>query len=329
MLICSVHHCYLTLDVFGEKYLCREGCSFPIIDNIPRFVSSENYASSFGLQWNKYRTTQLDSFTGTSISKDRLTRLIGGSLDVLKGKKILEAGCGAGRFTEILLAAGAHVFAIDLSVAVKANYQNCIKYSNYFVCQADLCKIPLKPEYFDVVICIGVIQHTPDPEQTIISLCTQVAPGGLLVIDHYTYKNRYTSPTRRLLRTFLKRMPKTFSFQFCRMLTLLLWPLHRISWEYRRFLIVKKMRTMLCRFLSPVNDYHEVHPELGARLLKEWALLDTHDSLTDFYKHLRSSEDIDLYLRKNGMVDIEAVYVGNKVEARARKPPDRSLLLEI
>ena len=49
-----------------------------VVKGIPRFVNSDEYASSFGLQWNFFRRTQLDSFTGLSISRDRLTRSDGG-----------------------------------------------------------------------------------------------------------------------------------------------------------------------------------------------------------------------------------------------------------
>src|SRR5215212_3923260 len=107
-----------------EKELqCGNGCSVPIVKNIPRFVPAENYASAFGRQWKMFRKTQLDSHTGTTISRDRLQRCLGGSISVVRGKTVLEAGCGAGRFTEILLKAGASVFACDLSSAVEANYE--------------------------------------------------------------------------------------------------------------------------------------------------------------------------------------------------------------
>ena len=55
----------------------------------------------------------------------------------MRGKNVLEVGCGAGRFTEVMLAAGARVFACDLSSAVEANYANCNSWPEYFVCQAD------------------------------------------------------------------------------------------------------------------------------------------------------------------------------------------------
>lgn len=315
-LFCPIHSSLLELNAVGDTYGCPSGCSFPVKKNIPRFVEPNNYASSFGLQWNEYRTTQLDSFTGLSISRDRLTRLMGGSLEILKGKKVLEAGCGAGRFSEIMLEKGAALFAVDLSTAVEANYKNCRKYPGYFVCQANILSLPFQPKQFDIVVCIGVIQHTPDPEQTMTALCAQVKPGGMLVIDHYTYGYPVTL-SRRALRAFLKRMPKTFSLRFCKMLTACLWPLHKLFWLGRNALLVKQLRALFLR-ISPVVDYHDAYPQLGP-LLKTWATLDTHDTLTDFYKHLRSADEIKNHLQKCGMIDIETSYAGNGVEARARK----------
>ena len=49
------------------------------------------------------------------------------------------------------------------------------------------------------------------------------------------------------------------------------------------------------------------------------ALLDTHDTLTDRYKHLRSGKEIAVNLAVCGMTDIHTAYAGNGVEARARK----------
>lgn len=314
---CSEHHLPLEFNAQGERYSCLSGCSFLVKDHIPRFVPIDNYASSFGLQWNEYRTTQLDSFTGLTISRDRLTRLMGGSLDILKGKKVLEAGCGAGRFTEILLDSGAHMFAVDISTAVEANYKNCHKYPDYFVCQADIRKIPVENAQFDVVVCVGVIQHTPDPEETMTALCRQVNPGGLLVIDHYTYGYPVTL-SRRCLRTLLIRLPRNLALNMCKGLTAFLWPLHKILWNFRSLPFVRQIRHIFLR-LSPLVDYYDAYPQLGAKLLKVWATLDTHDTITDFYKHLRSAEEIKGHLEKCGMTSIETLYAGNGVEVRARK----------
>ena len=316
-IICPKHKISLKEEK-AHRYVCPCGCSFPLIGNILRFVPIENYASSFGLQWNEYRTTQLDSETGLSISHDRLKRLLGGSFDFLKGKEVLEAGCGAGRFTEILLASGAHVWAVDISSAVEANYKNCSPFSHYAVVQASILELPFEKGQFDIVLCIGVIQHTPDPEATMQRLCEQVKPGGLLVIDHYTYGYPSTF-SRRLLRKFLLKTPERFSLRFCQTLTNLLWPLHRLFWKMRLLPSFPTIRHFFVR-LSPVVDYHDAYPQLGVKLLKMWAALDMHDTLTDYYKHLRSASEIEIHLQKCGMVDIETIYAGNGVEAKAHKP---------
>ena len=91
---------------------------------IPSFVEDEPYVSAFGLQWLKHAKTQLDSHTGLNITKDRLLRMFGPLCFDLDRKVILEAGCGAGRFTEILLEYNSSITSVDLSVAVLANKEN-------------------------------------------------------------------------------------------------------------------------------------------------------------------------------------------------------------
>jgi SAM-dependent methyltransferase len=248
---------------------------------------------------------------------------LGGSLDIVKDKTVLEAGCGAGRFSRILLEAGAHLKAVDLSTAVEANYANCRHFPHYSVCQASILKLPFAPEQFDIVICIGVIQHTPNPEQTMNALCQQIKAGGLLIIDHYTY-NYPATTSRRLLRSLLLRLPVRMGIPFCKALTFLLWPLHRLFWRSRNLSFLGRLRHFFLR-LSPLVDYHDAYPELGPKLLRDWAILDTHDTLTDVYKHLRSKEEIEDHLLRCGMVSVEVVYAGNGVEARARKPIGKRL----
>jgi hypothetical protein len=90
------------------------------VNGIPRFVPARNYAANFGFQWNRFRRTQLDSGTGLPISRDRFQRATGWSRDTLAGARVLDVGCGAGRFAEVALSLGASVVAIDYSSAVDA-----------------------------------------------------------------------------------------------------------------------------------------------------------------------------------------------------------------
>ena len=61
-------------------------------------------------------------------------------------------------------------------------------------------------------------------------------------------------------------------------ITRALLPVHRTLWHRRRGFA--RLRRYLAR-LSPVVDYYDAYPELRPELLVEWALLDTHDRLTD------------------------------------------------
>jgi SAM-dependent methyltransferase len=291
---------------------CESGCRVPVVRGIPRFVDSSNYASGFGLQWNHFRKTQLDSYTGTTISKDRLTRTLGGKLEVLNGRSVLEVGCGAGRFTEVMLAAGARVFACDLSTAVEANYLNCGDHPNYFVCQADALKLPVAPHSFDFVVCLGVIQHTPSPEDTIAALASYVRPGGTLVIDHYPPEYPVTT-SRALIRWALLKLPPQRAQVLAFALARLLLPVHRLTWNNLRGM--GRVRQWLSR-ISPLVDHYGMFP-IENDLLAEWAILDTHDTLTDYYKHLRSEAQIEECLRACGFRRVQVWRGGNGVEARA------------
>ncbi|MDT5295144.1 MAG: hypothetical protein QOJ76_2024 [Acidobacteriota bacterium] len=297
---------------------CARGCRVPVVGGIPRFVGSENYAAGFGIQWNAFKQTQLDSHNGTTIYRERLTRCLGGSLDVVRGKTVLEVGCGAGPFTEVLLSAEARVFALDLSSAIEANYQNNSRSPNYFVCQANALSAPVAPASFDVVVCLGVIQHTPDPEQTMAALAGYVRPGGMLVIDHYSYNYPYPL-SRRMLRPLLLRLPAALSTRLALAVARAFLPLHRFSLSRRRGMW--RLRRLLLKH-SPLVDHFSDYPQLGEEMVGEWSVLNTHDTLTDRYKHLRGSEEIVSCLSACGLVDVEVSYGGNGVEARAWKPAE-------
>ena len=103
-----------------DKLVCPHNHDFRIVGGVPRFVESSSYAVHFGIQWNTFRRTQLDSYKRLPISEERLRDCLGEKIYTsLAAKQVLECGCGAGRFTEILLARGAFVTAVDLSDAVE------------------------------------------------------------------------------------------------------------------------------------------------------------------------------------------------------------------
>ncbi len=118
------------------------GRRYPIRDFIPRFVPDSNYADNFGMQWNLFRQTQLDSHSGQSISRDRFWKATGWDPQAMAGRWVLDCGCGAGRFAEIALGAGAKVIALDYSSAVDACYANWKDHPGLNVVQGDIYALP-------------------------------------------------------------------------------------------------------------------------------------------------------------------------------------------
>lgn len=115
---------------------------YPIRNFVPRFVPESNYADNFGMQWNKFRKTQLDSHSGHTISAERFWQATGWNPEDLAGHWVLDVGCCAGRFAEVALRAGARVVALDYSSAVDACYVNLMDHPNFHVLQGDVYALP-------------------------------------------------------------------------------------------------------------------------------------------------------------------------------------------
>jgi len=130
----------------GGQVVC-DGCSrsFPIIEGIPRFVEQQHLAS-FGLQWNRYEVAHAEEDLATFQAKTGI------ALSELSGLKVLDAGCGGGRYCRVAAEAGAHVFGADHSAAVEKASRLCAGLNEVKLVQADLKHLPFAEESFDLVL---------------------------------------------------------------------------------------------------------------------------------------------------------------------------------
>ena len=137
--------------------------SFPIVKGIPRFCKDENYADSFGFQWNTFDSTQLDSYSSSDLTELRFYASTGWTPQDLGSSSVLEVGSGAGRFTEVFLRTTKGIlFSVDYSSAVDANLRNNIRFAERLkLAQASIYELPFADNSFDKVFCLGVLQHTP------------------------------------------------------------------------------------------------------------------------------------------------------------------------
>ncbi len=281
-------------------------------NGIPRFVRDDGYAESFGEQWNRYRRVQLDSATGKPLSRRRLFEGTGWP-ERLDGERVLEIGCGAGRFTEVLLAAGADVWAVDASSAVDATRANLGDAERLHLAQADLFDLPLERGTFDRVLCFGVLQHTPDPRRAFLAVGEHARAGGWIAADVYRrqpYVDRWSA--KSLWRPLTTRLPRN--------------ALRRaVEWYVPRWLPLDTRLARipkLGRFLTavvPCWNYTGLL-DLDREQLEAWAILDTFDALSPRYDSPQTLEAVREWVHAAGLVDAEIAYGGNGIEVRGRRP---------
>lgn len=288
--------------------IAEDGAEYPIVRGIPRFVPRDNYADNFGFQWNIHRKTQLDSYTGLPLSRDRLFTAAGWP-ESLKGLKILEAGSGAGRFTEAMLKTGASIISFDFSNAVEANLANNGSHPNLYLFQGDIYKIPLVKNSFDKVVCLGVLQHTPNPKKAFMSLTQFVKPGGELVIDVYRADILTLLHWKYLLRPLTKRMDKERLYKIISAATPILIPLSAA---------LRKMAGRAGARLIPILEYS--HLGLAPDINKDWSILDTFDMYSPVYDIPQTLSTVNQWFLSAGFIDIDVRYGPNGIVGRGRNP---------
>jgi SAM-dependent methyltransferase len=292
-------HCSGQLELRSEEeggaLECPSGHRIPVIRGIPRFVSDAHYTRSFGRQWNRWATTQLDSSNGTTIFRERFYRYFGRP-ESLAGLRVLDGGCGAGAFIDVVAPHADEIFGIDLSDAVDAAHRNSARFRNVQIAQADIFSPPFVEESFDFVYCIGVLQHTPDPRRAFASLARLVKRGGRLGVWIYERSPWEPLKPRHLLRTYTTRLEPERAMPFIERYA----PRAR---RVRRGLAKLPGGGVLHRAVpvADVDDYVGAGAApLSAQAREEWCLMDTHDMLVTTYDNPQRPDTVAEWFRAEG-----------------------------
>jgi ubiquinone/menaquinone biosynthesis C-methylase UbiE/uncharacterized protein YbaR (Trm112 family) len=301
-LACEAHATASDGDVETGVLRCT-GCAktYPIRNGIPRFVEDDNYAASFGLQWNRFRAEQIDAINGFNLSAERFHAETGWPREWLSGKWILDAGCGAGRFTDVASGAGAEVVGVDISNAVDAAKATLKGRKNVHLVQASIYALPFRPGAFDGAYCIGVIQHTPDPLSALRALPRFVRAGGRLGFFIYERKRWTLLYSKYLVRPFTTRLSSPALLRLIRITMPVLFPLTEILF---RVPVVGR----LFAFMIPVSNYVGVNTRtnggLSMRERYRWAVMDTFDMLAPRYDQPLTFAEASAALTSAGVGEI-------------------------
>lgn len=264
----------------GEQFVSY-GHGYPIVNGIPRFVGSDLYVGSFSFEWNVHSRTQLDCHTGDHASEQEFREKTGFIPDDLRGKLVLDAGVGAGRYADVISRWGADVVGVDLSFAVEAAARNLGDRGNVWLAQADIGQLPFAHDSFDAIFSIGVLHHTPSTKDYFLKLISLLKPGGTIAIWVYPKESDYL--IRQQWVPYVNKIPDRMFYDWC-------------------------------RWFVPWAEIHLTNPWVGAirRIFPfpthglgiEHDILDTFDGYSPQYHGTHSPEEVLQWFKKAGLVKI-------------------------
>jgi len=283
--------------------LVCDGCSreYPVVKGVFRFVEAEHYAGSFGFQWHVFRKTQLDNEESRRSEQD-FERRTGFQPGDLRGKLVLDVGCGMGRFAEVATRWGAHVVGIDLSLAAEVAAENLADRPAAFF-QADVFKLPFAPESFDYIYSLGVLHHTPNCEQAFKGLPRLLKPGGRIAIWLYSkYNNWYkmSDVYRKVTRRMSPKMLHTLCYGVI--------PLYGVHQVLRKIPLVGRTASGALAYAIPMAFHKD----------PRWRVLDTFDWYSPWYQSKHTYEEVFRWFEDCGLEDLRVIL--QPVSVSGRKP---------
>jgi len=142
-----------------------------------RFIEDAGSDAGFDERWNQHRKPQATTepqFWAKTLWKP----------EELKGKLVLDGGCGIGRFSAIASRCGADVLALDVSPSgIAATADNAPE--AFRICSSIL-NIPLQDATVDYAFSIGVLHHTGSTKKGFDEMARVVKPGGKLAVWVYS-----------------------------------------------------------------------------------------------------------------------------------------------
>lgn len=272
------------------------GEKFKIINFIPRFVQTDDYAKSFSFEWHIHNKTQVDSFSGYDISLRQFQERVDFPLSELSGKLILDAGCGTGRYAEIALKNGATVIGVDLSYSIDLAFSNMGKHPSAHFIQADLLHLPFSNNQFNFIFSFGVLHHTPDARKAFQSLAGLLQPEGKISIFVYSSYNKAIVYVSAFWRFFTTRLPKRLLY-YLSYISVPLYYLYKIP-------VIGSVGKML--FVIPMwKDWR-------------WRVLDTFDWYSPKYQSKHTHWEVFRWFEESGFKNIkiyenEVTMMGEKI----------------
>jgi len=292
--------------VYSGELVSITGNRYPIIRGIPRFVSQEFYATSFGYEWKRWPRVQFESENIGRPMEGHTTRMwesitLAGESHV-RNKKIVEFGCGPGRFLDVVRRKGGQAIGLDMSAAVEVARNNFLDDADVLIVQGDIFKPPFKLSIFDGGYTIGVLHHTPDPSKGLKAMLGTIKTGGWAACVVYPDEGFYSYLSVRRVRKMTNGLKPLMGYYpalyYSIISAYVISPLIAFGKRYKR----------LGRFFDQLTERWIVSlywlPDV------RWRLLDTFDAITPEIASTHSGEEVNRWMKEAGCIDIKTANWG-------------------
>ena len=229
----------------------------------------------------------------------------------LKGKRVLDAGCGPARLTTVAATSAEHVVGLDLGNHIERAYARCRHLPNTDFVQGSVLDPPFLPNTFDYIFSLGVLHHTPDPRRGCLELSKLLKPEGAISVWVYPpdyWGSKISSPFRRRVHRIVSRLPPEKSFEFC---VRWLYPLGRVQMTLARHRLIKLLTAPL--FLVGVPR----HPQKGVMIAT------IHDYYGPPIISTHTYEEVRGWLEEAGLERLTKVPVPTAWFAQGRRQPEK------
>ena len=211
-------------EIVSGVLVCAQGHAFDIAVGVPRLRLDQKLdkapieakgaalavAASFGAEWSHFNYDK-DRTWHQSLQErcELFLKEVAMTRGELRGKVVLDAGCGNGSLSHGISEFGCEVLAIDVSSSVEVAYKHFASRQNdctHFV-QGDLMNPPFKREVFDIIFSSGVLHHNPDTREALCAIAPALAPGGKIYIWVYGHVPGVVHKAKEVFRRTISPMP--------------------------------------------------------------------------------------------------------------------------
>ncbi len=212
--------CRARLERRGDASIACVGCgrAWPVARGIPRLLVREGADASivarrtvaaFERQWRTWgRLPHLFGKDRASMARNLVGARLSRRVDAgwYPGRRVLDAGCGHGRYVAAFASLGATVVGLDAGRGPEESGAPLDDPRIAFV-EGSVLALPFQDAVFDLAFSDGVIHHTPDPARAYRELARVVRPGGAVYVWVYPREGRLREALFGAARALTTRLP--------------------------------------------------------------------------------------------------------------------------